>query len=369
MIPICEPQLYGNEWAYLKECLDTNWISSKGRFIDEFERKFAAYCGVQYGVTTTSGTTALHLALATLGVGPGDEVIIPTMTIISCANAVTYTGAKIVLADSEAATWNIDPESIREKITPRTKAIMVVHTYGHPCDMDAIRTIADGHGIPVVEDAAEAHGAEYKGRRTGSLGDIAAFSFYSNKIITTGEGGMVVTNNPTYYERAGRLKDLAFEKDRRFWHTEVGFNYRMTNLQAAIGLAQLEHIEESVACRRRNARWYEHYLAGVPGLTLAPEVPWAKNTYWYYSVLIEDDFGVSRDEVIRQLREQGIDSRTFFYPIHQQPVYRSRFLGESLPIAESLSRRGINLPSSNVLTENQISYIAETIGAIYAGSH
>ena len=360
-IPVCEPKLGEKELEYVIECVQSTWISSKGRFIEKFEKEFSKYCGAKYGVATTSGTTALHLALATLGMKRGDEVIIPTFTMIATANAVTYTGAKPVLVDSELVTWNIDVNKIEEEITNKTKAIMVVHTYGHPVDMDPVLDLARDNGLYIVEDAAEAHGAEYKGKRVGALGDVGCFSFYANKIITTGEGGMIVTNNEELAEKARMLKDMAFEKERRFWHRYLGFNYRMTNLQAAIGVAQMEKLDQFVEVRRRNASLYNSLLKDIEGITLPPEADWAKNVYWMYSVLIEDSFGRDRNELMKHLSENGIETRTFFNPIHVQPLYCKRYKGEKYPLAEELSRKGINLPSGNTLKKEEIEHIAECI--------
>lgn len=363
MIPVCEPKLGKKELEYVVDCIKTNWISSKGKYIAEFEEKFSGYCGAKYGIATSSGTTALHLALASMGLKPGDEVIIPTFTMIATANSVTYTGAKPVLADSEPATWNIDPTKIKEKITRKTKAIMLMHTYGHPCDMEPILELAEKRDLYVIEDAAEAHGAEYKGKRVGALGDAGCFSFYANKILTTGEGGMVVTNDEKIAEMARLLRDQAFEP-KRFIHRYIGFNYRLTNLQAAIGVAQMELIDESVKTRRRNAKLYNSLLKGTAGVTPPPEALWAKNVYWMYTVLIEDSFGMGRDELMKRLKEEGIDTRSAFYPIHTQPVYEKQCKGEKYPVAEELGRKGLNLPSGNTLTEDQIKFIADSITSL-----
>ena len=360
MIPVCEPKLSGKELEYVSDCIKTNWISSKGKYINQFEESFSKYCGTKHGIAASNGTTALHLALASMGIKAGDEVIIPTFTMIATVNSVTYTGAKPVLVDSELETWNMDPAKIEKKITPKTKAIMVMHTYGHPCAMDEINEIAEKHDLYVIEDAAEAHGAEYKSKRAGSLGDAGCFSFYANKIITTGEGGMVVTNDDKIAEMARMLRDQAFEP-KRFIHRYVGFNYRMTNLQAAIGVAQMGIIDESVNTRRKNAILYNSLLKDVKGITLPPEASWAKNVYWMYTVLIEDSFGMSRDDLMVYLKEKGIDTRSAFYPVHSQPVYAEQYKGEKYPVADDLGRKGINLPSGNTLTEDQIRQVAETI--------
>lgn len=363
MIPVCEPFLNGNEEKYVLDCLKTNWISSQGKYIAEFEQRFAAYCNCEHGIGTTSGTTALHLAMAALGIGPGDQVIIPAFTMMATAFAVVYTGATPVLVDSEPETWNIDVSRIEEKITPRTRAIMPVHIYGHPCDMDPIMALAEKYGLYVVEDAAEVHGGEYKGRKAGGIGHAGCFSFYANKIVTTGEGGMVVTNDSGIADRAAALKDLAFDRQTRFLHTDIGFNYRMTNIQAAIGLAQLEQIEDMVERRRRNAHLYNIRLSDIPGIRLPAEKDWAKNVYWMYAIVLEDEFGIGRDELMAHLKERGIGTRTFFHPIHQQPVFQKMgmFLGERYPVAEELSVRGLYLPSGSGLTEGQIDEVCQAV--------
>ncbi|HVN65258.1 MAG TPA: DegT/DnrJ/EryC1/StrS family aminotransferase [Methanomicrobiales archaeon] len=366
MIPVCVPMLGGRELEYVTECLGTNWISSKGRFVGEFEAGFAEFCGVGHGIATTNGTAALHLALAALGIGKGDEVIIPAFTMMSTAFAVLYTGATPVLVDADPETWNLDASLVPEKVNRRTKAILPVHIYGHPCDMDPILETAENEGLWVVEDAAEAHGARYRGRRTGGLGDVGCFSFYANKIITTGEGGMVVTDDPHIAERAGSLKDLAFDPERRFLHTDIGFNYRMTNIQAAIGLAQLERIDEFIGLRRRHAGIYSEHLAGIPGITLPVERPWAKNVYWMYSILLEKSFGLPRDVLMNLLAGKGIETRSFFIPVHRQPVMEKMgfFPGERYPVAEDLGARGLYLPSSSSLSDEEIRLVCREIGDI-----
>ena len=367
-IPVCEPFLTGKEMEYVMDCLRTNWISSAGKYVNEFEQRFAEYIGCKYGISTTSGTTALHLALAALKIGRGDEVIVPAFTMIAPVFAVVYTGAKPVLVDADPETWNIDVNKIEEKITPNTKAIIPVHIYGHPCDMDPIMEIAEKYNLWVIEDAAEAHGAEYKGKKVGSFGHVSCFSFYANKIITTGEGGMVVTNDEKIAERARRLKDQAYSPERRFLHTDIGFNYRMTNIQAAIGLAQLEHIDEFVEMRRRNAYLYNSRLKDVPGITLPPEKEWAKNVYWMYSILIEEnEFGMSRDKLMEELAKKGIETRSFFIPMHKQPAFLSMglFKGKTYSIAEEISEKGFYLPSSSGLKKEKIEYICEIIRKLH----
>ena len=363
-IAIAEPDLSGNEEKYIVECVRTGWISSKGKFVNQFEEKFAEYIGVKHAIAVSSGTAALHLALAALDIQPGDEVIMPTFTMIACANAAKYLGAKPVLVDSEISTWNIDPNKIEEKITKKTKAIMVVHIYGHPADMDPIIKIAKKYNLYVVEDAAEAHGAEYKGKKVGGIGDVGCFSFYANKIITTGEGGMVTTNDDEIAEKVRKLRDQGYNPSLRKWlvHDIVGYNYRLTNLQAAIGLAQLERIEEFINRHRENAYYYNSLLKDIHGITLPPEMPWAKNVYWMYTCLINEEItGVTRDEVIQMLETYGIDSRATFLPIHMQPPYKNYYSQEKYPIAEMLGKRGINLPSGNTLTKIEIEYIVDIL--------
>ncbi|HBY92829.1 MAG: DegT/DnrJ/EryC1/StrS family aminotransferase [Ardenticatenaceae bacterium] len=361
MIPVAEVILGEAEKRYVNECLDTTWISSLGRFVTQFEEGFAAFCGSQYGIATFNGTTALHLALAVLGIGEGDEVIVPSLTFVATANAVYYARATPVFVDSERQYWQMDPAAVEAVITPRTRAIIPVHLYGHPVDMDPILDLAERRGLWVIEDAAEAHGARYKGRRVGSLGHFGSFSFYGNKIITTGEGGMLTTDDADYAARAAWLRDHGMDKERRYWHPEIGFNYRMTNIQAALGCGQLERIEQVLLAKRQLAAWYNERLGEIPGLSLPAEAPWAENVYWMYSIVVEDAFGPNRDELAAELRAAGIDSRPFFYPIHVMPPYRT---GQHLPVAEDLAVRGLNLPSSPALSEDQVDYICQTISRL-----
>lgn len=366
MIPVCEPLLDEKELAYVVDCLKTNWISSQGKYIAAFEEGFANYCGCKYGIATTSGTTALHLALSSIGLVPGDEVIVPAFTMIATVFAIIYCGAKPVLVDALPDTWNIDPLKIEEKITRKTKVILPVHIYGHPCDMGSIMEIAEKYNLWVVEDAAEAHGAEYQGKKAGSIGHINCFSFYANKIITTGEGGMVVTNDERIARKANLLKNLAFSPEVRFLHTSIGFNYRMTNIQAAIGLAQLEKIDTLVEARRCNANYYNSLLKDIPGITLPTEREGVKNVYWMYSILVEDEFNMSRDELMVRLKERGIETRTFFYPMHQQPVFQEMnlFKGEKYPVAEALVQKGLYLPSGPGLRKEEIEEVCLAIKEI-----
>jgi perosamine synthetase len=364
MIPIASPVLGQKEMEYVSSAINSGWISSVGKYVTEFETRFSNFCGAKHGIATSSGTTALHLALASIGVGPGDEVIIPDLTMIATANSVRYTGATPILVDSELKTWNMDVGKIEAKISHKTKAIMVVHTYGHPIDMDPVLEVSRRHDLKVIEDAAEAHGAEYKGKRVGALGDAGCFSFYANKIITTGEGGMLTTNDDKIAEMSRLLRDQAYEKKRRFWHRYVGFNYRLTNVQAAIGLAQFERISEFIETRRRNAHTYNSMLRDVEGLVLPPEAQWAKNVYWMYSILLQKSFGIDRDTLMAKLFEHGIDTRPFFYPMHLQPAYSALYKGDRYPVADLLSETGMNLPSGNELTEEQVTRVCEVIRSL-----
>lgn len=361
IIPVCEPALGENEIEYVMDCLESNWISSAGKYIPVFEEKFAAECGCRYGTACANGTVALHLGLAALDLKPGDEVILPAFTMIATINAVTYTGATPVLIDSEPSTWNMDVDQLADKITSKTKAIMPVHTYGHPVDMDPLMELAEKHGIFVMEDAAEAHGAEYKGRRAGSLGHAGAFSFYANKIITTGEGGMITTNDAKLAALTHNLRDHAFSSERHFWHKYLGFNYRMTNLQAAVGVAQTEQLSKFVEDRRRNAALYTELLGEIPGIVTPPEAEWVKNVFWMYSILVEEKFGMTRDPLRAFLARRGIETRTFFIPMHLQPIYHNAFKGQRYPVAEMLCQRGFYLPSASSLTAGQIRYIVEVV--------
>lgn len=369
MIPVCAPFLGELEKKYVLDCVETNWISLSGKYIEAFEDRFSRYCGTKYGVTTTNGTTALHLAFAAIGIGKGDEVIMPSFNIASTAFAAIYCGARPVFVDSQSDTWNIDPEKIEEKITRRTKAIVPVHMYGHPCEMSPIMRIARKHKLIVIEDAAEAHGAQYRGEKVGGIGDMGCFSFYANKIITCGEGGMVVTNRKKWADRCRNLKNLSFLEKKRFWHKEIGFNYRMTNMQAALGLAQFERIDEMVERRRNNAAFYNSLLRDVPGLTLPVERPGVRNVYWMYGILVGKEFGVRRDALMKRLKETGIESRTFFIPMNQQPVLKKMGIisKERHPVAEDISKRGLYLPSGSGLTRKEIEYVCECVRKIGGG--
>lgn len=364
MIHVCEPYLDKQDLDYAIKAIKSGYISgSFGSYIKAFEARFAEYCNCKYGIATTNGTTALHLALASLGIKAGDEVIVSNLTNIATVYAIVYCGAKPVVVDCEERTWNIDPSKIERKITKRTKAMLIVHLYGHPVDMARIMRIKRKYGLYLVEDVAEAHGAEYKGRKTGSFGDMACFSFYANKIITTGEGGMVVTNSKKLFTMAQLLKDLAFSKKRRFVHSYVGYNYRMSNIQAAIGLAQLEKIDTILKKKIRMATTYGNLLRGIEGITLPPRMPWAKNVYWMYGILIGKKFGTSRDRLRIALKKKGIETRDFFFPMHRQPVFKKMglFKNERSPVSDRLSREGLYLPSGATLKTSEIRYIGNTI--------
>lgn len=361
IIPVAEPLIGDAELKNVTECIRSGWISSLGRYIDEFERGFAEFCNTKYGVATSNGTTALHLALVTLGIGPGDEVLVPSLTFAATANVVAYTGAKPIFVDSEPETWNMSADDLKAKITDKTKAIIVVHLYGHPADMGAICEIANSQNIPIIEDAAEAHGARYRSSRVGSFGLIACFSFYGNKIITTGEGGMLVTSDPNLSARSKHLRDHAMDPKRRYWHDEIGYNYRMTNIQAAIGVAQLEQADFFIARKRDNAALYNSILGESSAITLPPEASWATNVYWMYSILLTSSSRISRDELLARLSENGIGCRPFFYPVHKLPAFQQGGHGEQLAVAEDLSARGLNLPSSVKLSDDDIRRVCAAV--------
>ena len=362
MIPVYQPVLRGNEKKYVIDCLDKNWISGFGENNHRFETSFAKYCAVKYGASVTSGTAALHVALASLKIGKGDEVIMPDFTMIAPALAAVYQGAKPVFVDAEPKSWTIDASKIEEKITKKTKAIIPVHIYGHPCDMSPIMKLAKKYNLYVIEDAAEAHGALYKGKKAGSFGHINAFSFYTNKVVTTGEGGMVVTDDKKLAERAQWLMNFCFDKERRYIHEEIGFKYPMTNIQAAIGLAQLEYIEETIKRKREIAHSYNKLLGKIGGITLPYESPNVRNVYWMYGILIEDGFGASRDKVKKMLFEKGIDTRFFFVGMHRQPPFKEN---GDFPVSESLEKKGMYLPCSTNITHEQIEYVAQCLGDIH----
>ncbi|MGD9952810.1 MAG: DegT/DnrJ/EryC1/StrS family aminotransferase [Burkholderiales bacterium] len=366
-IPVNTPLLDGNEEKYLLECVRTGWISSEGPFVTRFEERFAARVGRRHGVAVANGSVALDTAVAALKLGPGDEVILPASTIISCAAPVVRAGAKPVLVDCDPRTWNMDVGQVESRITPRTKAIMAVHIFGLPVDMDPLLALAERHGLKVIEDAAEAIGQTYRGRPCGSFGDLSVFSFYPNKHVTTGEGGMVVTDDAALAERCRSLRNLCFKPEQRFVHDELGWNFRMTNLQAALGLAQLERLDQALAIKRRMGARYTNLLQGTRRLQLpVARMPYADNVYWVYGVVLEDDVPFDAREAMARLGKAGIGTRPFFWPMHEQPVFRRMglFEGERHPVAERIARRGFYLPSGLALTEEQIERSAAALKAI-----
>jgi perosamine synthetase len=355
-IPVYQPSLSGNEKKYVNECLDSTWISSKGRFVTEFENKFAEYTGVKYATTVSNGTVAIHLALLVLGIGPGDEVIVPSFTYIASVNAIVYTGATPVFVDSLEETWQMDPTDVKKKITSKTKAIMAVHLYGHPCDMNPLDEIAKGNDLFLVEDCAEAFGSLYHGKHVGSFGDISTYSFFGNKTITTGEGGMVVTNDETLHDRAIHFKGQGLAKHRQYWHDVIGYNYRMTNICAAIGLAQLEQADIFLNKKRQIKEWYDEGLKNTP-VTTHKEIGNVKHSYWMYSILTEK--ASERDPLRDYLSDAGIETRPLFYPVHTMPMYSQKF--QKHPVAENLGWRGMNLPSWPELSKDQVETICNEI--------
>ena len=363
-IPVNEPLLDGNEKKYLIECIETGWISSEGPFIKLFEEKFAARVGRKHGIAVTNGTAAIDAAVDALGIGPGDEIILPTFTIISCVAQIVRCGAIPVLVDSDPDTWNMDVTKIEAKITKRTKAIMVVHIYGLPVDMSPILVIAERYGLKIIEDAAEMHGQTYNGKPCGSFGDISTFSFYPNKHITTGEGGMIVTDDDELAETCRSLRNLCFQPDKRFIHERLGWNIRMTNMQAALGLAQLERLDEFVLRKRNMGLKYNQLFANLSDVQLPlAQTVYAKNIYWVYGLVLAESSGLDSKEVMKNLASKGVGSRPFFYPMHQQPVLRGMglFKNEYYPVAERLYRQGFYIPSGMALNDVEIKYCADAV--------
>jgi perosamine synthetase len=372
MIPVNEPLLNGNEKKYLNECIDTGWISSEGPFVQHFEEHMAASVGRRHAVAVCNGTAALETAVAALDLAPGDQVVMPAFTIISCASAIVRCGCVPVLVDSDPVTWNMDIGKLEKMVTneieiknnKRLKAIMVVHIYGLPVDMDPVCELAERYGLKIIEDAAEVHGQTYRGRPCGSFGDVSTFSFYPNKHVTTGEGGMVLTDNSRLAERCRSLRNLCFQPQKRFVHEELGYNFRMTNLQAALGVAQLERLAEFVARKRRMGRRYTELLSEVDGVELMPpKTPYAENIYWVYGVVLKDKVPFDAGEAMRRLGQKGIGTRPFFWPMHEQPVFRTMglFAEEHHPVAERLARRGFYIPSGMALTDGQMEAVAAAI--------
>jgi len=358
--PVYKPYLKGNEKKYVNECLDSTWISSKGKYVEQFEESFAKYINIKYAASVCNGTIALHLALITLGIGQGEEVIVPTFTYIASVNAITYTGATPVFVDSLPDTWQMDPDDVKKKITSKTKAIMPVHLYGHPCEMDKICKIAKENNLFIIEDAAESFGSKYKGKYTGTFGDIATFSFFGNKTITTGEGGMVVTDNKTLYDHAVHFRGQGLAKGKEYWHDVVGYNYRMTNICAAIGLAQLEQADEIIAKKRQIAKWYDEYLANLP-IETSKENKNIFHSYWMYTILVKNV--AIRERLREYLKEKGVETRPTFPPVHSMPMYYQE--NREFIYAENISSRGINLPSYPELERKDIEFICKFISNFF----
>jgi perosamine synthetase len=362
MISVAEPELGDEELTNVIEAVNSGWVSSKGRFIPEFENNFSKYIGVKHGIAVSNGTAALHLALVASGIGPKDEVIVPDLTFAATINAVLYTGARPVIVDVNPDYWCIDPEEIEQAITPKTKAIIPVHLYGHSCDMTPILEIAEKRSLCIIEDAAEAIGAEYKNKKVGSFGLTSCFSFYGNKVITTGEGGMCLTDDDELVNKMRILRDHGMNPDKKYWHDVVGFNYRMTNLQAAIGVAQIRKIGRFLEKKRNIAKLYAETLSGLDGVTLHPQMPWAKCAYWLYSIIIKEKI-IARNNLIQKLAAEGIESRPFFYPLHEMPPYKE-MVSRDYPSSARLSQTGLSLPSSVKLSDNDILYVAQMLRKI-----
>ncbi len=370
-VPVNEPLLDGNEKKYLNECIDTGWISSEGSFVKKFEDGIAKVCNRKYGIAVCNGTAALDIAVKSLDLPPGSEVIMPTFTIISCAAAVVKNGLIPVLVDSDSITWNMDIDCIEKKITKKTKAIMIVHIYGLPVDVDPILKLAKKYNLKVIEDAAEAIGQTYNGLSCGSFGDISIFSFYPNKHITTGEGGMVVIDDEVLAEKCRSFRNLCFKKEKRFVHDELGFNYRFTNLQAAVGLAQLEKLTDHVNKKREIGKFYTEQFKDIKFLQLPLEkTGYAQNIYWVYGIVLKDDYPHDAEFVMKELTKKGIGTRPFFWPMHEQPVFKKMglFEGESYPVAEKIARRGFYIPSGLGITDEQMNFVAEKLREVLHAS-
>lgn len=362
MIPLCIPEIKGNEWKYIKNCLDTNWVSSAGSYVDKFENDFASYVKSKKAIVTMNGTVALELALRTVGIGQGDEVIVSSLTFISPVNTIRYTGAKPVFVDACKDTWVMDANKIEELITPKTKAILPVHIYGHPADMDKIMEIAKKYNLYVIEDATESLGSLYNGKVAGTIGHIGCYSFNGNKLITTGAGGMLVTNDEKLGKRAKYLstQTKTVLENGAFYHEEIGYNFRMPNILAAMGCAQLENIDKYINIKRENATMYNELLKAINGVTLPVEKNNVKNVYWLYSILIEENYPLSRDELILKLKKNGIEARPFFMAVHEMPPYKECRCSD-MSVTSELVSKGINLPSSIELKKEEIEKICNVI--------
>jgi perosamine synthetase len=371
MIPVSEPLLAGNELKNVTDCIQTGWISSAGKYINDFESGWSGYCGKKYGIAVSNGTTALDVAVHCIGLKPGDEVIMPSFTIISCALAVVNNKGTPVLVDSDPKLWTMDVDQVAEKITSKTKAIMPVHIYGHPVDMDPILDLAEDHNLAIIEDAAEAHGAQYHShhnnsdswKRCGSFGTMSCFSFYANKLITTGEGGMVLTDDDALAKKARSYRDLCFQPSRRFYHEHLGNNYRLTNMQAALGVAQMERIDEIITKKRWMAQKYYQHLKNIPGLQLPTEEKWAKSVYWMYGLVLSEEYGMTNTEFAKRLFEKSVDTRPFFIGMHEQPalLMRGLFHEEKYPVADRIARQGLYLPSGLTITDEQIRMVVHAV--------
>jgi perosamine synthetase len=376
MIPVNEPLLTDRDLELITDCVRSGWVSSAGQYLTRFEEEWANYCGRKFGVAVCNGTAALELAVQCLNLGPGDEVILPTCTIISCAFAVVRAGATPVLVDVDPRTWCLDVNQVAERLTPRTRAILPVHLYGHPTEMDPLLELAAKHGLAVIEDAAEAHGAEYqtrlggepRWRRCGAFGDLSCFSFYANKLITTGEGGMILTDDPRLAAKARAARNLCFQPQRRFYHEELSGNYRMTNLQAALGVAQLERIGDIVARKRRLGWEYTRRLGDLPALQLPVEEPWARNVWWMYGLVVAEATGMDAVQFAQRLAAKDVETRPFFLGMHEQPVFHRRglFAGERYPVAERLARQGLYLPSGLALSDEQREHVCQAVREVLA---
>jgi perosamine synthetase len=360
-IPLSNPTLGAKETEYVMDCLETNWISSGGKYVERFEQAFAKVAGTRHAISCSNGTAALHLALLGLGLAPGEEVLVPTLTFAACANSVVYCGAKPVFVDIEPDIWCLDPSRLETQITPRTRGMIAVHLRGHAADMDSIMEVARRHGLFVVEDAAQAHGARFRGRPVGSIGDVGTFSFFGNKMLTTGEGGMVTTNDDDMAARIRLLKNQGMTQEKRYWHTVVGYNYRLTNLQAAIGLAQVERLDEQLRRHREVAAWYREALTDTPGLSWQVERDWAHHAWWQFVAVIDEPFAPNRDAVLERMQSAGIDARRIYYPMHQLPIYSDKTNGDCYPVADRLAARAVCLPTWGGLRQEDVRFICEQL--------
>jgi perosamine synthetase len=360
-IPISFPTLGQKETEYVMDCLNTKWISSVGKYVGLFEQAYAEVAGTKHAISCSNGTAALHLALLGLDLQPDEEVLVPTLTFAACANSVVYCGGTPQLVDIDPEIWCLDASLLESRITPKTRGLIAVHLRGHPADMEAVMDVAQRHGLFVIEDAAQAHGARVNDRPVGSVGDVATFSFFGNKMLTTGEGGMVTTNSDAVAAKIRLLKNQGMTQERRYWHAVVGYNYRLTNIQAAIGLAQVERLEEQLRCHRQVAAWYQEELAGVAGISWQAEKAWAQHAWWQFVVIVDETFAPDRDLVLARLQNAGIDARRIYYPMHQLPIYEQQAAGREFPVADRVAARAICLPTWAGLTREDVRYICECL--------